>query len=215
MPRILPTFAAIAVIGVCIAFNTARYPIIWEMVGPNAELPLSEKCAPAIEVASSAKAASSSTAAQNPPQTPDASPAVGIAGEKKTPAPIQTDPQPETPGGQAVSQSVAKENDKPGLLKVVPISLTREELAANDAKRDAEKAEKAESNGAPAAEDNLVEPPKRLVPVANDAFAAAQGTFLGEIRRLPPVEYEIAYPAGRYADEYPNSAIPIYPSTGR
>jgi hypothetical protein len=190
MPRILPTFAAIAVIGVCIAFNTARYPIVWEMVGPNAQLSLSEKNAPAADVASSAQAESLASTTQNTPQTPNSTP--------------KADPP-----------SLAKKSKKHAVSKMIPISLPKEELVAADAKRDADKAEKAESNGTPAVEDNLVEPPKRLVPVANDALAATQGTFVGEIRRLPPVEAEAAYPAGVYAGEYPYSAMPIYPSTGR
>ena len=191
MPRILPTFAAIAIVGVCIALNTMRYPIVWEMVGPGAQSSLSEKNLAAEEVSPSAKAASSSTAAQNPPQSPTAAPT--------------TDPQ-----------SIARESEKPALPQAIPISLPKEEPAANDAKPYAEKTEKAVNTGASAGDENLVEPPRRLVPVAKDAMSAElPGARSDEIRRLPPVEAEVASPADRYAAEYPNGAIPIYPSTGK
>jgi hypothetical protein len=192
MPRILPTFAAIAIVGVCIAFNTMRYPIVWEMVGPNAQLSLSENNAPAAEVATSAKAASSSPTAPKPPKK---------QAKKHTP---KTD-----------SPSIAIESEKPAVPKAIPISLPKEALAADDAKRDAEKTEKAENNIVPAGDENLVEPPRRLVPVAADAISAGALGTSDEIRRLPPVEAEFALPADRYAAEYPSAAIPIYPSTGQ
>jgi hypothetical protein len=191
MPRILPTFAAIAIVGVCIAFNTMRYPIVWEMVGPNAQASLSEKNAPAAEASSSAKAASSSSAAQNAPPASN----------------LPADPDP---------PSLAKDSTTPACPKAIPISLPKEEHAAGDAKQASEKVEKPENHIAPAADEKLVEPPRRLVPVARDAFSAgASGAQPDEIRRLPPVEAEVAFPADRYASEYPRGAIPIYPSTGK
>ena len=39
MPKILPALVAVAVIAFSIGFNTVRYPIVWEMVGPSAHLP--------------------------------------------------------------------------------------------------------------------------------------------------------------------------------
>jgi len=39
MPKILPALGAVAIIAFSIGFNTARYPIVWEMVGPSAHLP--------------------------------------------------------------------------------------------------------------------------------------------------------------------------------
>jgi hypothetical protein len=191
MPRILPTFAAIAIVGVCIAFNTMRYPIVWEMVGPNVQVSSSEKNAPAAEASSSAKAASSSFAAQNNPPTPN----------------LPADSEP---------PSLVKESEKPAFPQAIPISLPIEEHAAGNAKQAGEKVDKPENHNAPAADENLVEPPRRLVPVARDAISAeAPGTRQDEIRRLPPVEAEVAFPADRYASEYPRGAIPIYPSTGK
>ena len=39
MPKTLPAIVAVAVIAFSIGFNTARYPIVWEMVGAPAHLP--------------------------------------------------------------------------------------------------------------------------------------------------------------------------------
>ena len=38
MPKTLPALVAVAVIAFSIGFNTARYPIVWEMVGASAHL---------------------------------------------------------------------------------------------------------------------------------------------------------------------------------
>jgi hypothetical protein len=222
MPRILPTFAAVIIVGVCIAFNTMRYPVVWEMVGPGASASLSEKNAPPADAASSAKAASSSTADQNS-SPPSNALAETSGGEQKNSAPSQTDSPAEKSSKKSSKKTakkpsrkadspIAKESEKPS--QAIPISLPKEELAAGEAKRDAGKTEKAENNVAPA-DENLVEPPRRLVPVASDALSAgALGTGAEEIRRLPPVEI-VAYPDNRYVAESFNSAIPIYPSTGK
>ncbi len=191
MPRILPTFAAIAIVGVCIAYNTMRYPIVWEMVGPGAQMSLSEKNAPAAETASPVKAATSSSAAQMDSPSPN--------------PPAKSNPPP-----------LASDTEKNALPKAIPISLPQEELAAEAVGQTTEKAKKAETGHAPAEDENLVEPPRRLVPVAGDAFSAGMpGSHSDEICRLPPVEAAVAYPAERYAAEYPPGAIPIYPSTGK
>ncbi len=39
MPKTLPALVAVAVIAFSIGFNTARYPIVWDMVGASAHLP--------------------------------------------------------------------------------------------------------------------------------------------------------------------------------
>ena len=79
MPKILPTFAAIAVIGICIAVNTARYPIVWEMVDPNGQLSFSAQSDPAanaVEMDSPVKTESSTSVAA------DSLPPSEIKGEK-------------------------------------------------------------------------------------------------------------------------------------
>lgn len=195
MPRILPTFAAVIIVGVCIAFNTMRYPIVWDMVGLGGTTAHGEKEAPAAEAAlvagtaSSEKPAPSSVAVQDAP--------------KSSEVPPKADP-PEP----------AKVEEKPAAPKAVPISLPKEEFAAVDLKQDAEKKEKAENNQQ--AEEKLVEPPRRLVPVASDPISAgAPDIPQDEIVRLPPLEMEDPLPAARLAVDSPNSPIPIYPSTGK
>jgi hypothetical protein len=39
MPRITAAIAAVALIVFCIGFNTARYPVVWQMVGASPHLP--------------------------------------------------------------------------------------------------------------------------------------------------------------------------------
>jgi hypothetical protein len=191
MPRILPTFAAVIIVGVCIAINTMRYPIVWQMVGPTAQVSLSEKVAPAAEVPAPAKAVASSTAAEKPPETPS--------------VPPKTD-----------SPWTGEEREKPALPAAVPIALAPEEVASVDVKRNVEKAAKPETDKVPPSEENLVEPPRRLVPVASDPFSAgAPLPRAEEIGRLPPVEAEVAFPAERYTAEYTQAGVPIYPSTGK
>jgi hypothetical protein len=202
MPKILPTFAAIAIIGVCIAFNTVRYPIVWEMTGPNAQPPLSENHMLAADDARTAKTISPATMAQNPAQPASAPPVTEVAAEKIIPTQVQSEPPPE----------------RPALTQAVPISLPSAELAATDAKKADEKPEpmeKVENISVPPGE-NFVPPPARLVPVSGDRSAViSQGANSGEVRRLPPVEVDVALPADRYAAEYPPTAFPIYPSTGK
>jgi hypothetical protein len=191
MPRILPTFAAVIIVGVCIAFNTMRYPIVWQMVGPNAQVSLSEKEASAAEVSSPIKTASSSTAAEKSPEPPS--------------APLKMD-----------SPSITEEREKPASPAAVPIALAPEEFAAAEVKRDVAKTGKTETDKAPPAEESLVEPPRRLAPVASDPFSAgAPMPRAEEIGRLPPVEADVAFPAERYTAEYPQAGIPLYPSTGK
>jgi hypothetical protein len=204
MPRILPTFAAIAIVGVCIAFNTMRYPIVWKMVGPNSQASLSDKNAPVAEVASSAKVESSASSAPNPSPTPEAKPADKIADEIKTSATISADPPRENPV------------EKADVPKAIPISLPKDELATGDPLQGVDKSEKVENSNPTASSENLINSPGRLVPVAKDAISAGVlVTRMDEVRRLPPLETQVAYPANRNADEFSQSAIPIYPSTGK
>ena len=199
MPKILPTFAAIAVIGICIAVNTARYPIVWEMVGPNGQLSFSEKSDPTANNAamdSSVKTESSTSAAANSPQPP----------ETKREKPVELAETPST-----------KEDMKSPLPKAVPVALPAEEPPANDMKKDAESAKKSESpesNVTPTEEVKLVEPPRPLVPVVKGSLIADLSGALHEVRRLPPLDAEMAVPNGGYAVENLSSSIPIYPSTG-
>lgn len=186
MPKILPTFAAIAIIGVCIAINTARYPIVWEMVGPNGQLAFSEKTEP------------STTPSQNPVQPPETMCEKSVEIAKASP-PKQADVTPPAP-------------------KAVPVALPKEEPAVVDNKQDADKAISTEPSagiGFSGEEEKLVEPPRRLVPVAKGNFLAdAVGNML-EIRRLPPLDAENSGSSNICAADRSSSTITIYPSTGQ
>lgn len=60
-------------------------------------------------------------------------------------------------------------------------------------------------------------PSMNLVPVPGDLVndnGSQSGELFPGVQRLPPVYETAPIPAGRYADEYPQSPIPIYPNTG-
>jgi hypothetical protein len=202
MPKILPTFAAIAIIGVCIAYNTIRYPVVWEMTGPNVPQATTEY-QPLPEVARPEQTASTTPPTQNVEPSPAPTPATEVTFAKSDAPPAASDLPP---------QSTL-------LTQAVPISLPATDVAAGDTKPANEKVEVAEKTQQPEAakpspDDDFVRPPARLVPVSGDRFSVTTSGNPGEVRRLPPVELETA-PAAPYASEYSSTAIPIYPSTGK
>jgi hypothetical protein len=161
MPKTLPAILAAAVIAFSIGFNTARYPIVWEMVGASAHLP--------------EESGSAETAAAPQPAKAD-----------ELTASIPSDhsdliKSAETPGPAAVFSDQAK-------------------------------AVKAEPAGV---ESSAAFVP--LVPVPGNLFndnRMQDGGPNPGVRRLPPVYEAAPIPAGRYAAEYPQSPVTIYPSTG-
>jgi hypothetical protein len=61
-------------------------------------------------------------------------------------------------------------------------------------------------------------PMTNLVPVPSNLFignGAQSAEQYSSVQRLPPVYQVAPMPAGRYAAEYPQSPITIYPSTGK
>ena len=162
MPKILPAFVALAVIAFSIGFNTVRYPIVWEMVGPSAHLPEESSSSESETAPQSTKPAESiaSAPSENPLRTP------------------------------------STENQSPGTL------FSEQAVVV--------KAEPARAESSP--------PMTHLVPVPSNLFIG-NGTQPAEqnpsVQRLPPVYQVAPMPAGRYAAEYPQSPITIYPSTGK
>jgi hypothetical protein len=186
MPRILPTIAAVIVVGVCIAINTMRYPIVWQMVGPNASPSAMENSALSADSARPAGAAS---------------PAVA-PGEPREPL-ISRDPV------------AGKENDKASLGPAVPIALRQEETAPAETNEKVAATESAGAEKSADGEEELVVPSRPLVPVTSDPIPGTPLQRGADICRLPPVEMEIAFPAERYTADYPPATVPIYPSTGK
>jgi hypothetical protein len=187
MPRILPTIAAVIVVGICIAVNTMRYPIVWQMVGPNARTAVPENIALSADTARPASAESPTLA----------------GGESVKPL-------------AGLDPPTNKESDKASLGPAVPIALRQEEAAPVETNEKDPAAEKAETDNSSDAEKDLIEPSRPLVPVASDPIFVGAALPQGEeIRRLPPVEMEVAFPADRYTAEYPPATVPIYPSTGK
>jgi hypothetical protein len=161
MPKTLPALVAVAIIAFSIGFNAARYPIVWEMVGPPAHVAEESGGAEAAAAPQSVKADELITS------IPRDNPAPTSSVEAQLPATVCSD--------QAVG--------------------VRAETAS------------VESSA----------PMTNLVPVPSNLFNV-NGSQLGEgysgVRRLPPVYEAAPIPAGRYATEYPQSPVTIYPSTG-
>jgi hypothetical protein len=161
MPKTLPAILAAAVIAFSIGFNTARYPIVWEMVGASAHLP--EESGGAETAAAPQPAKADELTASIPSDHSDL---------------IQS---AEAPGPAAVmsDQAVAVKTEPAGV------------------------------------ESSAAFVP--LVPVPGYLFTdngiQDGGPYPG-VRRLPPVYEAAPIPAGRYAAEYPQSPVTIYPSTG-
>ncbi len=170
MPKILPALGVVAIIAFSIGFNTLRFPIVWEMVGPSAHLPEDTNIAE--------RAAGSESA----PASQSAQPAEPIASAPRENTVLTS--SADVPGGLLVST----ENTLPGT-----------------------QAFQAQAGLAESARQTA-----KLVPVPSNLFIG-NGTPPPEqyrVERLPPVYQSVAIPAGRYAAEYPQSPIPIYPSTG-
>jgi hypothetical protein len=161
MPKTLPALVAVAIIAFSIGFNAARYPIVWEMVGPPAHV-----------------------AAESGGSEAAAAPQSVKADELITSIPRDNPALMSSAGGQALATVYS----------------------------DQAAAVRAETVGA-----DLSAPMTNLAPVPSDLFNG-NGSQLGEgysgVRRLPPVYEAAPIPAGRYATEYPQSPVTIYPSTG-
>jgi len=167
MPKFLAAVGATAIIAFSIGFNMARYPIVWEMVGPSAHLPegsnqleaeiSSQPIKPAELISVSPTETSAPTPfTENSRQRPTSKDSAQTERELLAGAPLAKNTEPSQPLGRLVSV--------PGELFLV-----------NDRQ-------------------------------ATEASPAVQ--------RLPPVYQAAPITAGRYAAEYPQSPIPIYPSTG-
>jgi hypothetical protein len=209
MPKILPALGAVAIIAFSIGFNIVRYPIVWEMVGASAHLPQ--------ESAESAMASHSTKHTEPTAVLPTETTAripfsdsniSEISGSRKCDA---ADPKPFT-------GSFATRNHEATLTGM--IITEAQPLAAKNAESQVPAVSYAvqtyPSNSQPPG-NNTYQPMSRLVPVPSNLFIG-NGTQTVEpcvgVQRLPPINSGISIPAGRYASEYPQAPIPIYPSTG-
>ena len=161
MPKTLPAIVAVAVIAFSIGFNTARYPIVWEMVGASAHLPEGPG---GFETATTPQPAKTDELTAS---IPSDNPALIRSAETQVPAAVYSDQ------AVAVKTEPAGVESSPRFVPLVPV-------------------------------------PSYLF---NDNGLQDGGQYPG-VRRLPPVYESAPIPAGRYAAEYPQSPVTIYPSTG-
>jgi hypothetical protein len=178
MLKILPALGTVAIIAFSIGYNTARYPSVWEMVGPSAHLPEESSSTDASTVTQSEKAVNPATSA------PGANPHPILSVDNS----LQRDTGIEIRATEnSVPEGIMGEDGSP------------------------------EPNLVIAGPPGTPPPATRLVPVPDNIFmsdserAAEQ---YPDVQRLPPVYQASPIPAGHYAAEYPQSPIPIYPSTG-
>ena len=191
--------------------------MVWDMVGPTAHLP--EKAVGAQPVAA---------AQSEKPVEPTAS----ITSDKSTPAASST--KSKKTDGKQTGNEVAKLDDKstdgaspadvqptslPGMLSdQTPQYDAGQPHATQPGAALPDTATYVQALPANANAAESLPPVADLVPVPNNIYNLgnaqwAQGNSI--VQRLPPVYESAPLPSGRYAAEYPQSPIPIYPSTGK
>ena len=239
MPRIRVAFGVVVAVTLCIGFNMAHYPVVWQMVTvrPNAvaaaeSTPAAEKRAEAPRKTPSSTVAASPAKSVEPvtvvarPNTPapsaaaESKPAAKKEAAKKEASTEKADPKPEK---STAGDSSKKKGGHNGTAK--PKSTTND-LAAE------KPAEKKEEKSAP----NEIRPP--LVPLVRSqgdgekakrsteaAFASVSttkepgsddrpGVGRPRFERLPPLSFaEVAPTDPIWASA--GNAIPFYPTTGR
>jgi len=186
MPRSAATIFGLALAAISIGFNTVRYPLVWEMIGPARA---GEK------VLSSAPSALAEPASHPPTPPPRAAPPPRPALPPRKAEPIAVKPAP-----VVAQKSVAK---KPQPAAPGPES---GQAAADKKPAASPKVAAAE----PKPQKRLV--PVTQVSRSNaPADTATVGTV---IRRLPPVEPVDPNATNGNAAPTPDGSIPVYPTTG-
>jgi hypothetical protein len=188
MPKILPIIGALLTIAAAIGWNTARYPMVWEMVGPAAASSPSSSA----DVASTA-AQPAQAKPKEPAPAPAADPPVLAETKKDPPAPVQT----EKHEAKNTSVVASRPDSQPALheqpLEVTPVARgtgCQPVLQEKDADRE------------PAPWNELK---------ADSGSSAANGSpASADVQRLPPPDAETApTPSADSPD-----AAPLYPQTG-
>jgi hypothetical protein len=166
MPKFYSTIGAVAIIAFSIGFNVARYPMVWEMIGPAAHLPPEAK------------------------QTePEISSQLTKAGELDAVPPAET-------------------SNTSSFAKNALVKLPHKNIGSSETKPFADDST-AKDFQTPQALGRLVAVPGNLLINSGRQMEPSLA-----VQRLPPVYQTAPIAAGHYAAEYPQSPIPIYPSTG-
>ncbi len=169
MLKSLINLTAVAIIAFWIGVITARYPLVWEILGPSAQLPQEANCTQQPTDSQSAKPAESIALSPTTPLADTPAPTSSLL-----PQPVGYAPASPTAQNQSAQMQMTTKNSSP--------------------------------------------PPPGLVPVPGNLFIVNDASPPAEtppaVRRLPPVCQVAPLNAGRYAAEYPQSPIPIYPHTG-
>lgn len=120
MPRIAASLAVVVIVGVCIGFNTARYPVVWTMVANAHRLPRLDQ-APRPALAERKHVCTGNVCRLMPPDPPtDAVGALPRSVEPASPpAPPAVTVPPAAPAPPAVQ---APREPKPDALALVPVS---------------------------------------------------------------------------------------------
>jgi hypothetical protein len=207
MPRIAASLAVVIATAACMAFNTMRYPVVWEMVASAHRVPEGELVtAPA-------------------PSHPDwictdgvCRPASPELPKPPTPAPPE---QPSPPTSTLAASTAPPPSPAPRAEPERKIPAKPVALSSNRAGRPSARPEPPASHAGlvpvtrPTARPIAPAPsvPKASTPPAKPPTENAKGTRLAaDMRRLPPPEH-IWTPATSPQNQQPQEQIPIYPST--
>jgi hypothetical protein len=211
MPRLTAALAVLLTMGVCIGFNTIRYPVVWQMVGQFHPWPAS----PAPGEAGIADSPVPATSGGQTVSLPNACEAIHVQpglGGPMAAAPVASPPKTrvvcngsmccvvhQPAPGPAAPPAAAVATSAPPARDAVPTAAAPEETIV-----------------APLVP--IIRPPR---PATAAVFATALETASGDsdrpaqdkVRRLPSIDrVHPAQPASPQ-DELPADQIPLYPST--
>jgi hypothetical protein len=232
MPRLPGALAALLTMGVCIGFNTIRYPVVWQMVAQSNPWP-----PPASTASGAAEGSDWPAAAAGGPRTVSRAPAVealrvepGFSG----PIPVATEGDSPIFVGRKLGQSpppktrVVCNGSMCCLVKETAPEPTPPAAASGVAKSPAAAGGAAPIAAPPSAAPEatvaaplvpIVRPPKPTAP-APVLTAALEVTDvdhdrLGQdkVRPLPPIDRVLPVEPASPQEELPADQIPFYPST--
>jgi hypothetical protein len=209
MPRPATVLLGLILVACSIGFNTMRYPVVWEMVGPAQTHPSAQSAA-----ATQSEKAEPSVPSQQaePPPAPPAKPIE---------APTATASTDGVGAGNAGGDSPMDANAKNGTAPEKSGMKTGTGAAISGASGGAPPQDPAEPvsvftpNGTPVSAGEKDARPA-LVPVTQVGSSGTMGSRAAvgaDIRRLPPVGQTGLGPAASAAMTY-GGPIPIYPTTG-
>jgi hypothetical protein len=219
MPRLPGALAVLLTMGVCIGFNTIRYPVVWQMVSEANRWPASPASGAAEGSGSAAAPAGNSQA------TPCSRTCEAIHVEPGLSGPIPTTAAAPPPKTRVVCNGsmccLVKEEPAPQPAAPQPApAVAKPGSAARDAAPVAAVASGTLEAMVAAPLVPIVRPPKPPVgaTVLSSSFEATEidpdRLAQDKVRRLPPTDRIFPAPSASPQEPLPADQVPFYPSTG-